>query len=190
MKNGRMDKKIMTDDSLELLWRGSRSREIHGAASRVARRGDPFLAHAGLRSRRRLSFFRGPTIWKRHRALKSASTLPIWTARAAPWIGWRAKKAIPEILPVHPTANKIVSTRGNRCRTTGIPGEATSEAWSGADESMAEYLASALRENGIPSRIPDEPDHRARLCVSPRGFAARAGNCPRNHRRVASQRFP
>jgi len=45
--------------------------------------------------------------------------------------------------------------------------EATSEVWSGEDESMAEYLASALRENGIPSRIPDEPGHRARLCVRP-----------------------
>jgi len=43
--------------------------------------------------------------------------------------------------------------------------EATAEVWSGEDESMAEYLASALRENGIPSRIPDEPGHRARLCV-------------------------
>jgi Putative prokaryotic signal transducing protein len=43
--------------------------------------------------------------------------------------------------------------------------DATSEVWSGEDESMAEYLASALRENGIPSRIPDEPAHRARLCV-------------------------
>ena len=43
--------------------------------------------------------------------------------------------------------------------------EATSEVWSGEDESMAEYLASALRENGIPSHIPDEPGHRARLCV-------------------------
>ena len=43
--------------------------------------------------------------------------------------------------------------------------EATSEVWSGEDESMAEYLASALRENGIPSRIPDEAGHRARLCV-------------------------
>jgi hypothetical protein len=43
--------------------------------------------------------------------------------------------------------------------------EATSEVWAGEDESMAEYLASALRENGIPSRIPDEPGHRARLCV-------------------------
>jgi len=32
---------------------------------------------------------------------------------------------------------------------------------------MAEYLASALRENGIPSRIPDEPGRRARLCVRP-----------------------
>jgi hypothetical protein len=30
---------------------------------------------------------------------------------------------------------------------------------------MAEYLASALRENGIPSHIPDEPGQRARLCV-------------------------
>jgi len=45
--------------------------------------------------------------------------------------------------------------------------EATSEVWSGEDESMAEYLASAFRENGIPSRIPDEPGHRARLCVRP-----------------------
>ena len=47
------------------------------------------------------------------------------------------------------------------------PREATSEVWSGEYESVAEYLASALRENGIPSRIPDEPDHRARLCVRP-----------------------
>jgi hypothetical protein len=45
--------------------------------------------------------------------------------------------------------------------------EATSEVWSGEDESMAEYLALALRENGIPSRIPDEPGHRVRLCVRP-----------------------
>ncbi|HEX3371098.1 MAG TPA: hypothetical protein VHS08_01195, partial [Candidatus Acidoferrales bacterium] len=43
--------------------------------------------------------------------------------------------------------------------------EATAEVWAGEDESMAEYLASALRENGIPSQIPDEPGHRARLCV-------------------------
>ena len=45
--------------------------------------------------------------------------------------------------------------------------EATAELWSGEEDSMAEYLASALRENGIPSRIPDEPGHRARLCVRP-----------------------
>src|SRR5271165_678017 len=43
--------------------------------------------------------------------------------------------------------------------------EATAEVWSGEEESVAEYLASALRENGIPSRIPDEPGHRTRLCV-------------------------
>jgi hypothetical protein len=51
------------------------------------------------------------------------------------------------------------------------PREATSEVWSGEDESVAEYLASALRENGIPSRIPDEPGHRARLCVRPADLA-------------------
>jgi hypothetical protein len=45
--------------------------------------------------------------------------------------------------------------------------DATSEAWAGEEEPMAEYLASALRENGIPSRIPDEPGHRVRLCVRP-----------------------
>jgi len=49
--------------------------------------------------------------------------------------------------------------------------QATSEVWSGEDEPMAEYLASALRENGIPSRIPDEPGHRARLCVRPADLA-------------------
>ncbi|MBZ5661049.1 MAG: hypothetical protein LAO08_11640 [Acidobacteriia bacterium] len=53
------------------------------------------------------------------------------------------------------------------------PQEATSEVWSGEEESMGEYLASALRENGLPSRIPDEPGHRARLCVRP-GDARRA----------------
>jgi hypothetical protein len=47
------------------------------------------------------------------------------------------------------------------------PNEATVEAWAGEEEPMAEYLASALRENGIPSRIPDEPDHRVRLYVCP-----------------------
>jgi hypothetical protein len=48
--------------------------------------------------------------------------------------------------------------------------EATSEVWSGEEEPMAEYLASALRENGIPSQIPDEPGRRARLCVRPEDY--------------------
>src|SRR5665213_2587279 len=47
------------------------------------------------------------------------------------------------------------------------PNQATSEVWSGEDEPMAEYLASALREHGIPRRNPDQPGHRARLCVRP-----------------------
>ena len=51
--------------------------------------------------------------------------------------------------------------------------EAISEVWSGEDEPMAEYLASVLRENGIPSRIPNEPGNRVRLCVRS-GDVARA----------------
>jgi hypothetical protein len=51
--------------------------------------------------------------------------------------------------------------------------EATCEVWSGEDEPMAEYLASALRENGIPSRVPNEPGSRVRLCVRA-GDAVRA----------------
>ena len=43
--------------------------------------------------------------------------------------------------------------------------EATSEVWSGEEDEMADYLAHALRENGIPSRIQDEPGHRVCLCV-------------------------
>ena len=49
--------------------------------------------------------------------------------------------------------------------------DATSEVWAGEEESLAEYLASALRENGIPSHIPDELGHRARLCVRPEDLA-------------------
>lgn len=51
------------------------------------------------------------------------------------------------------------------------PGEATSEVWSGADESQAEYISSSLAENGVPCRIPDEPSHRLRLCVRPADLA-------------------
>jgi hypothetical protein len=40
---------------------------------------------------------------------------------------------------------------------------------------MAEYLASVLRESGIPSRIPDEPGHRVRLCVRPEDLARAQG---------------
>jgi hypothetical protein len=47
------------------------------------------------------------------------------------------------------------------------PGEATSEVWSGEDESQAEYISSSLAENGVPCRIPDDPGHRLRLCVRP-----------------------
>jgi hypothetical protein len=45
--------------------------------------------------------------------------------------------------------------------------EATAEVWSGEDDLMADYLASVLAENGIPSDIPQEPGVRMRLRVRP-----------------------
>jgi len=51
------------------------------------------------------------------------------------------------------------------------PGEATSEVWSGEDESQAEYISSSLAENGVPCRIPDEPGHGIRLHVRPADLA-------------------
>jgi len=47
------------------------------------------------------------------------------------------------------------------------PREATSEVWAGEDEAQLEYISSALAENGVPSRVPDDPGHRQRVCVRP-----------------------
>ena len=46
------------------------------------------------------------------------------------------------------------------------PEDAIAEAWSGEDASVAEFVAAALRENGIPSRL-DEPSGLQRLLVRP-----------------------
>ena len=78
--------------------------------------------------------------------------------------GSRARKTRPASLPSSITT---LSPRRQSLPYDWDSKEATYEAWTGEDEPMAEYLASALRENGIPSRIPDEPGHRVRLCVRP-----------------------
>ncbi len=47
------------------------------------------------------------------------------------------------------------------------PGDARAEAWSGEDASVAEFVAAALRENGIPSRRLDEASRPERIFVQP-----------------------
>ena len=47
------------------------------------------------------------------------------------------------------------------------PAEATSEIWSGEEGGTAEYISSALAENGIPCRMPEEPGYRYRVYVRP-----------------------
>ena len=63
--------------------------------------------------------------------------------------------------------------------------EATSEIWSGEDESMAEYLASALRENGIQPHPRRTGPPRPPLRPPPR-FVARKRHRARNHGRIDS----
>ena len=107
-------------------------------------------------------------IWKQCQALKSASTRRIWSGRVARSNGSRAKKLF-RTFParIHSTFDHDHLVSKQSLPYDWDPHEATSETWAGEDEPMAEYLASALRENGIPSHIPDEPGHRVRLCVRP-----------------------
>lgn len=160
----------MPEDSLEILWRGSDPAKF--TALQAALRGEgirfcELLAHdhAGgfLNSRPYyLEAMPGFEIRVRSSDLSAAQSVlgslenwegPAATAEASRYGAEGSAEAVP-VLPID-----------------WDPQEATSEVWSGEDDALAEYLASALRENGIPSRIPDEPGHRARLCVRPADYS-------------------
>jgi putative signal transducing protein len=154
----------MTDDSLEILWRGSDPAKFTALQAALRDEGIPFWHmqahdHAGgfLSSRPYyLEAVAGFEIRVHSADLEKAKAALAWieSKESAPAIEENRVKFERE----RPNAGRILPYDWD-------PNEATSETWSGEDETTAEYLASALRENGIPSRIPDEPGHRVRLCV-------------------------
>ena len=156
----------MTDDSLELLWRGSDPAKFT-ALQAALRDEDIRFWHTqvydpagGFLSSRPYYLEATPGFEIRVRA----SDLD----RANGALGWVESKEN-DSMNLSPSPGREQDSTDAR---QSLPSfwdsrEATSEAWSGEEEVMAEYLANALRENGIPSLIPDEPGHRARLCVRP-----------------------
>jgi hypothetical protein len=156
----------MTDDSLELLWRGSdpakftalqaalRDEEIRFWHTQVY---DPA---GGFLSSRPYYLEATPGFEIRVRA----SDLDRANA-AREWV--ESKESDSEGPPQSSSQERDLLDSRQRLPHAWNASEATAEAWTGEEEALAEYLASALRENGIPSHIPDEPGHRARLCVRP-----------------------
>lgn len=167
----------MTDDSLEILWRGSDPAKFTALQAALRDEGIPFW-HTQVYDPA------GGFLSSRPYYLEATPGFEIRVhlsdlERANGALEWVESKE---------TASEV-SSATQHSESTGHelhpalpydwdPKEATSEVWSGEDESLAEYLASALRENGIPSRIPDEPGHRARLCVRP-GDLSRAKDIAR-----------
>ncbi len=153
----------MTDDSLELLWRGSdpakftalqaalRDEEIQFWHTQVYDPAGGFLSSRPYY----LEATPGFEIRVRSSDLDRAASALEWVA---------GKESASTVFP--PQAHDHLDARQALPYDWNAK-EATSEVWSGEEEPLVEYLASALRENGIPSHIPDEPGHRARLCVRP-----------------------
>ena len=156
----------MTDDSLGILWRGSDPAKFTALQAALGDEGIRFWHaqvhdHVGgfLSSRPYyLEATPGFEIRVRTTDLEKAQ-------QALNWV--ESKEEISEV----PAADR--AGHGQRFDPQPElpydwdPIQATSEIWWGEDESLADYIASALRENGIPSSIPDEPGPRLRLCVRP-----------------------
>jgi hypothetical protein len=156
----------MADDSLEILWRGSDPAKFTALQAALRDEGVPFWQTqvydpaGGFLSSRPYYLEATPGFEIR---VHSADL-----QRANGALDWVESKECATVL----SGNSPNEEHDRLDPTKPLPydwdsREATSEVWSGEDESMAEYLASALRENGIPSHIPDEPGHRTRLCVRP-----------------------
>jgi hypothetical protein len=160
----------MTDDSLELLWRGSDPAKVTALQAALRDESIPFWQTqvydpaGGFLSSRPYYLEATPGFEIRVHAAD--------LERAIGALNWVESKEGMSVV----SSGSTIQEHDRLDPTRPLPydwdaKDATSEVWSGEDESMAEYLASALRENGIPSRIPDEPGHRARLCVRPEDFS-------------------
>jgi hypothetical protein len=160
----------MTDDSLELLWRGSDPAKFTALQAALRDESIPFWQTqvydpaGGFLSSRPYYLEATPGFEIRVHAAD--------LDRAIGALDWVESKESASLDSTNPSLREYDRLDPKRSLPYDWDAkEATSELWSGEDESMAEYLASALRENGIPSRIPDEPGHRARLCVRPQDLS-------------------
>jgi len=160
----------MTDDSLELLWRGSDPAKFTALQAALRDESIPFWQTqvydpaGGFLSSRPYYLEATPGFEIRVHAAD--------LDRAIGALDWVESKESASLDSTNPSLREYDRLDPKRSLPYDWDAkEATSEIWSGEDESMAEYLASALRENGIPSRIPDEPGHRARLCVRPQDLS-------------------
>lgn len=156
----------MPDDSLEILWRGSDPAKFTALQAALRNEGIRFVEmlahdHAGGFLNMRPYYMEampGFEIRVSSSDLPAAQTVlgSIENQESAPEprdLSRYERDASVEAAPILPI--------------DWDPGEATSEIWSGEDESQAEYISSSLAENGVPCRIPDEPSRRLRLCVRP-----------------------
>jgi hypothetical protein len=156
----------MTDDSLEILWRGADPAKFTALQAALRDDGIQFWhtqvydPAGGFLSSRPYYLEAVPGFEIRVHAsdLQRANL-------ALDWV--ESKENAPATSGDHSSSDHTGISPKRTLPSDWDSNEATSEAWAGEDEAMAEYLASALRENGIPSRIPDEPGHRVRLCVRP-----------------------
>ncbi len=157
---------IMTNDSLEILWRGADPAKFTALQAALRDDGIQFWhtqvydPAGGFLSSRPYYLEAVPGFEIRVHAsdLQRANL-------ALEWV--ESKENVPATPGDHSSSDRTRISPKRTLPSDWDSNEATAEAWAGEDEAMAEYLASALRENGIPSRIPDEPGHRVRLCVRP-----------------------
>jgi hypothetical protein len=156
----------MTDDSLQILWRGADPAKFTALQAALRDEGIQFW-HAqvydpagGFLSSRPYYLEAAPGFEIRVHAsdLQRANGALEWVESKEGVSGGPDEPSKPD--HDHLASNQTLPYDWD-------PNEATSEIWAGEDEPVAEYLASALRETGIPSRIPDERGHRVRLCVRP-----------------------
>jgi|SRR5665213_909692 len=154
----------MTNDTLEILWRGSDPAKFTALQAALRDENIPFKqlqaydpASGFLSSRPYyLEAVAGFEIRVRAADMERANSALTWVESKEGTFGISGGLEKSETDHLDPKQS---------LPRTWNAADATSEVWAGEDESMAEYLASALRENGIPSHIPDEPGQRARLCV-------------------------
>ncbi|HET6143778.1 MAG TPA: hypothetical protein VFE02_09720 [Candidatus Acidoferrales bacterium] len=154
----------MTNDSLQVLWRGSDPAKFTALQAALRDENIPFKqlqaydpASGFLSSRPYyLEAVAGYEIRVRDADLERANS-------ALSWVESKERK-VETLRGSQENDNDRLDPKQTLPHSWNAS-EASSEVWAGEDESMAEYLASALRENGIPSHIPDEPGQRARLCV-------------------------